>query len=109
MGTYVGATPPLGAERAAGLIANDIAAVDLSQIGQAKALSLTMPTRICTIDKVTALKQVLARHPGLSDVHVKLVSGDRSTLLKLGDHLRVDPSSSLMGDLKALLGPNCLA
>lgn len=30
VGTYVGATPPLGAERAAGLIANDIAVADVN-------------------------------------------------------------------------------
>ena len=54
---------------------------------------------------VTALKQVLGRHPGPSDVHLRLVSGDSSTVLRLDDHLRVETSSSLMGDLKALLGP----
>jgi DNA polymerase-3 subunit alpha len=27
----------------------------------------------------------------------------------LDDSLRVEPSSALMGDLKALLGPSCLA
>jgi DNA polymerase III subunit alpha len=31
------------------------------------------------------------------------------TLLKVDDSLRVTPSSALMGDLKALLGPSCLA
>ncbi len=91
------------------LIANDIAPIDLSQVGIAKPLSLTMPTRICTQDKVSQLKQVLSRHPGVSDVHVRLVSGDKATTLKLDDALRVNPSSALMGDLKALLGPSCLA
>ncbi|GAA4382960.1 DNA polymerase III subunit alpha [Tsukamurella soli] len=91
------------------LIANDIAPIDLSQIGVAKPLALTMPTRICTQDKVSQLKQVLSRHPGASDVHVKLVSGDKATTLKLDDALRVNPTSALMGDLKALLGPSCLA
>ncbi|BDD82140.1 DNA-directed DNA polymerase [Tsukamurella pulmonis] len=91
------------------LIANDIAPIDLSQIGVAKPLALTMQTRVCTQDKVSALKQVLQRHPGVSDVHVKLVSGEKATTLRLDDTLRVNPSSSLMGDLKALLGPNCLA
>jgi DNA polymerase-3 subunit alpha len=31
-----------------------------------------------------------------------------TTVLKVGDHLRVTPSPALMGDLKALLGPSCL-
>ena len=27
-------------------------------------MAVSLPTRQCTMDKVTALKQVLARHPG---------------------------------------------
>ncbi|MGL4305656.1 MAG: DNA polymerase III subunit alpha, partial [Mycobacteriaceae bacterium] len=90
------------------LIANDLAVPDLSSVGVAKPLSVSLPTRLCTLDKVTALKQVLTRHPGTADVHVRLVNGTRTTTLKLDDHLRVTPSSALMGDLKALLGPGCL-
>jgi DNA polymerase-3 subunit alpha len=30
-------------------------------------------------------------------------------VLQLDDALRVAPTSALMGDLKALLGPNCLS
>ncbi len=91
------------------LIANDLAVPDLSALGVAKPLSVTIPTRMCTPDKVGALKRVLHSHPGTSDVHVRLVgAGDQATLLKLDDRLRVSPSSALMGDLKALLGPGCL-
>ncbi|MDT5198497.1 MAG: polymerase subunit alpha, partial [Mycobacterium sp.] len=53
-------------------------------------------------------KQVLARHPGTSQVHLRLISGDRTTTLELDASLRVTPSPALMGDLKALLGPGCL-
>ena len=81
---------------------------DLVMGGNGAPLALTLPTRICTVETVTALKQVLSRHPGPSDVHLRLVSGDSSTVLRLDDHLRVETSSSLMGDLKALLGPGCL-
>ncbi|MGW0043088.1 DNA polymerase III subunit alpha [Rhodococcus sp. NPDC003348] len=91
------------------IIANDLAVPDLSAIGVAKPLAVSLPTRLCTPDKVGALKQVLTRHPGTSDVHLRLVSGSRITMLKLDDSLRVEPSSALMGDLKALLGPGCLS
>ncbi|HET8994605.1 MAG TPA: DNA polymerase III subunit alpha [Rhodococcus sp. (in: high G+C Gram-positive bacteria)] len=91
------------------LIANDLAVPDLSQVGVAKPVSVAMPTRLCTPDKVGALKNVLTRHPGTADVHVRLITGSKMTLLKLDDSLRVEPSSALMGDLKALLGPGCLA
>ncbi|NLE80169.1 MAG: DNA polymerase III subunit alpha, partial [Rhodococcus sp.] len=91
------------------LIANDLAVPDLSAVGVAKPLSVSLPTRLCTPDKVGALKQVLTRHPGTSDVHLRLISGSRVTMLKVDDTYRVEPSSALMGDLKALLGPGCLA
>jgi DNA polymerase III subunit alpha len=51
---------------------------------------------------------VLTNHPGPSEVHLSLVNGSRTTVLKLDDGLRVMHSSALMGDLKALLGPGCL-
>ncbi|MBT0565243.1 DNA polymerase III subunit alpha [Williamsia sp. CHRR-6] len=89
--------------------ANDLAVPDLSQAGASKPVALTMSTRLCTQDRVTALKQVLSRHPGTADVHVRLTSGDSSTTLRLDEKLRVTPSSALMGDLKALLGPSCLS
>ncbi|MFT3715429.1 MAG: DNA polymerase III subunit alpha [Gordonia sp. (in: high G+C Gram-positive bacteria)] len=88
--------------------ANDLAVADLSAAGATKPLSLTLSTRACTPAKVTALKQVLSRHPGTSDVHVTLVSEQNQTQLRLTEALRVSPSSALMGDLKAILGPNCL-
>ncbi|WP_026918942.1 DNA polymerase III subunit alpha [Gordonia shandongensis] len=88
--------------------ANDLAVPDLSAVGTTKPLSLTLSARACTPDRVRSLKQVLTRHPGTSDVHVTLVSESRQTQLRLTDALRVNPSSALMGDLKALLGPGCL-
>ncbi|RJO69172.1 DNA polymerase III subunit alpha [Nocardia panacis] len=91
------------------LIANDLAVPDLSAIGVEKPLTVSIMTRLCTPDKVTALKRVLSSHPGTADVHIRHVGArDKTTLLKVADNLRVAPSSALMGDLKALLGPGCL-
>ncbi|SRX95414.1 putative DNA polymerase III (alpha chain) DnaE1 (DNA nucleotidyltransferase) [Mycobacterium tuberculosis H37Rv] [Mycobacterium shimoidei] len=90
------------------LIANDLAVPDFSGAQVDRPLAVSLPTRQCTIDKVSALKQVLARHPGTSQVHLRLISGDRITTLELDSSLRVTPSPALMGDLKALLGPGCL-
>jgi DNA polymerase-3 subunit alpha len=91
------------------LIANDLAVPDLSAVGVAKPLAVSLPLRQCTKDKLGALRQVLTRHPGTSDVHVRLIGGTEVTLWKVDDVLRVEPSSALMGDLKALLGPSCLS
>ena len=90
------------------LIANELAVPDFSNAQVNRPLAVSLPTRQCTVDKVTALKQVLARHPGTSQVHLRLISGERITTLELDTSLRVTPSSALMGDLKALLGPGCL-
>lgn len=90
------------------LIANDLVVPDFSNAQPNRPLAVSLPTRQCTLDKVTALKQVLARHPGTSQVHLRLISDDRITTLELDQSLRVTPSSALMGDLKALLGPGCL-
>jgi DNA polymerase-3 subunit alpha len=90
------------------LIANDLVVPDFSSAQLNRPLAVSLPTRQCTIDKVSALKQVLARHPGTSHVHLRLISGDRTTTLELDASLRVTRSPALMGDLKALLGPGCL-
>lgn len=90
------------------LIANELVVPDFSTAQVDRPLAVSLPTRQCTIDKVTALKQVLARHPGTSQVHLRLISGDRITTLELDASLRVTPSPALMGDLKELLGPGCL-
>ncbi len=91
------------------LIANDLAVPDLSAIGMEKPLAVTIPTRLCTPDKIGALKRVLSSHPGTADVHIRhLGSREKTTMLRVADNLRVSPSSALMGDLKALLGPGCL-
>jgi DNA polymerase-3 subunit alpha len=37
------------------------------------------------------------------------MSRTSTTVMRLDDRLRVSPSQSLFADLKALLGPSCLA
>lgn len=90
------------------LIANDLIVPDFSNAQLDRPVAVSLPTRQCTTDKVDALRQVLVRHPGTSQVHLRLLSGERVTVLELDASLRVTPSSALMGDLKALLGPGCL-
>ncbi|WP_409426206.1 DNA polymerase III subunit alpha [Mycobacterium sp. SMC-11] len=90
------------------LIANELVVPDFSANAPDRPLAVSLPTRQCTMDKVSALKQVLTRHPGTAQVQLRLISGERITVLELDPSLRVTPSSALMGDLKALLGPGCL-
>ena len=76
--------------------------------GAGLPLRLTMRTDQCTMDNIRKLKQVLTNNPGDSDVYLNLVNGDHSQLMVLGDHLRVERSGSLMGDLKAAMGAGVL-
>jgi DNA polymerase-3 subunit alpha len=52
---------------------------------------------------------VLGSHPGTTEVQLKLINGGRETVLRLDQGLRVRPSTALMGDIKALLGPTSVA
>jgi DNA polymerase-3 subunit alpha len=58
---------------------------------------------------VDRLKDVLATHPGTTEVRLELQSGGRSTVLRLDERLRVTATPALMADLKELLGAGCLA
>lgn len=76
--------------------------------GAGLPLRLTMRTDQCTAENIAKLKGVLVNNAGDSDVYLNLVNGDHSQLMILGDHLRVNRSASLMGDLKATLGAGIL-
>jgi DNA polymerase-3 subunit alpha len=77
--------------------------------GLAGPVVVTMPSTRCTAPVVEQLKEVLGTHPGVSEVRLRLMTRTSTTVLKLDDRLRVAPSPALFADLKALLGPNCLA
>jgi DNA polymerase-3 subunit alpha len=70
---------------------------------------ISLPAVRCTPPVVQQLRQVLAAHPGMTEVRLKLQSSSKTTVMRLDSQLRVTPSPPLMADLKALLGPSCLA
>ncbi|MGE0296677.1 MAG: DNA polymerase III subunit alpha [Pseudonocardia sp.] len=91
------------------LIVNDLAVPDLSTgDGAAAPVKVSIRTEMVTPERVSRLREVLSNHPGSSEVHLSLVGPTRTTPLRLADGFRVAHSPSLMGDLKALLGPGCL-
>jgi DNA polymerase-3 subunit alpha len=63
----------------------------------------------CTEPIIDRLREVLTAHPGSTAVHLRVVDGSSATTLAVDDGLRVTATSALMGDLKALLGADCLA
>ncbi|HEY8472754.1 MAG TPA: DNA polymerase III subunit alpha [Natronosporangium sp.] len=90
------------------LIAMDMSIPDLTAAEGTRPVVLALPANRCTPPLVERLKEVLTSHPGPAEVHLKLVNGSRATLLRLNP-VRVDPSTALMADLKALLGPTAVA
>lgn len=90
------------------LFCDDMKMPDLGVAGGGVPLRLTMRTDQCSMSNIAKLKEVLVANPGDSDVYLNLVDGENSTIMVLGEHLRVDRSGSLMGDLKATMGPGIL-
>ena len=72
-------------------------------------LVITLPLARCTPPVVERMKEVLRSHPGTTDVHLRLESATENTLLTIDEGLKVSATASLSADLKALLGPHCLA
>lgn len=59
-------------------------------------------------DILGRLKEVLHHHIGTTEVRFRLINGSRVTALKINEQFKVDPTPAFFGDLKALLGPDCL-
>jgi len=70
-------------------------------------LVISMQELRATTDVVTALNDVLIRHSGDTEVRLKLMRGDAARVFEVP--FPVSVSADLYGELKSLLGPNCLA
>jgi DNA polymerase III subunit alpha len=90
------------------VIALEVSAPDVSQ-AVSGPVRLTLAANRCIPPLVERLKEILSMHPGTTEVHLHLTGGTNTTVLRLDDKLRVTPSPALFGDVKALLGPSCLA
>ncbi|RJN33097.1 DNA polymerase III subunit alpha [Nesterenkonia natronophila] len=90
------------------LKAMDVTVPEISDDGGAGPVVLSMPVQKATERVITELGSTLQAHSGTSDVHIRLLTGEKVELMKLGVAYQVAPSPSLYGDLKVLLGPSCL-
>jgi DNA polymerase-3 subunit alpha len=61
-----------------------------------------------TDERVRQLKDILLQHPGESAAFVQLEGAQRTTVLRLADEYRVEPSAGLYAELRVLFGPDCL-
>lgn len=80
---------------------------DLGQSLGSGPLVISVPEHRATTDVVTALNDVLIRHSGDNEVRLKLVKGDNARMFEVPYPVNV--SADLYGELKSLLGPNCLS
>jgi len=90
------------------LVAMELMVPDLSEASSDAPVTITIPTVKVTPPLVEKLGEVLTQHRGSTEVRVKLQGARKTTVLRLDRH-RVTADPALFGDLKALLGPSCLA
>lgn len=90
------------------LSAQEITRPSMTQGRTDAPLTVTMPVGLCTPETVSSFKSVLASHPGVTEVHLRLAGRDTVKTMRLDTSLRVSTSSALFADLKELLGPGCL-
>jgi DNA polymerase-3 subunit alpha len=98
-------------EDQAKLIASEVTVPDLTASvngGPRGPVKVLLSTTRCTPPVVQRLREVLSTHPGTTEVQLHLQNGEKTTPLRLDSSLRVNATSALFGDLKALLGPTCL-
>jgi DNA polymerase-3 subunit alpha len=89
------------------LVAMEVSTPDVTA-GETGPFVVSMLEGRCIPPVIDRLKEVLRSYPGPTDVHLRLVTGNRIKVLRLDDKLRVKPSPSLLADLKQLLGPGCV-
>ena len=90
------------------MVASEITFPDVSE-DDSGPVRISLDVGRCVPPLVASLKEILGNHPGTADVHLHLVKGERTTVLRIDERLRVSPGPSLSADLKALLGAGCLA
>ena len=79
------------------IIVSDLTLPDLSA-GPTGPVVVSLPPTRCTPPVVDRLREVLQSHPGTTEVHLRLVNGERKRTLKVGDGFRVTPSAALVGE-----------
>ncbi len=90
------------------LSGSEVIVPDLTE-GPTGPVVISMPVNRCTPPTVQQLKEVLRTHPGMTEVRLRLQGAENTKVMRLDDRLRVTATPALMADLKALLGPSCLA
>ncbi|WP_236779008.1 DNA polymerase III subunit alpha [Agromyces seonyuensis] len=79
---------------------------DIGQGDESGPVTVSLPDHRATTDTVQALGDVLIRHAGDTELRLRLTKGGTGRVFELPYKVRV--SADFYGELKSLLGPNCL-
>jgi len=90
------------------LVAMEILRPDIA-IDGGPPVRLKVKLHALTDEKAGRLKAILAEHPGDSPVFVHLEAPEKTTVLRLGDDVLVDPGNGLFAELRVLFGADCIA
>ncbi|WP_093838903.1 DNA polymerase III subunit alpha [Streptomyces aidingensis] len=90
------------------IVAMELMVPDLAESAAGAPVTIIIPAVKVTPPLVQQLGELLSHHRGTTEVRIRLQQPRRTTVLRLDRH-RVQPAPELFGDLKALLGPSCLA
>lgn len=71
-------------------------------------LRLQLKSLHCTRERLEKVRALLKEYPGSRAVLVELAENDQKYVVQLAQDLRVDGSSALVSELKALLGPGSI-
>ncbi|MGO4243650.1 DNA polymerase III subunit alpha, partial [Janibacter sp. RAF20_2_2] len=90
------------------LYAEDLTIPEITD-GPRGPVVLTLDYARATTGRIEEVKQVLAQHPGSTDVQIKLVQPGRSVTMSVDAAYRVEPTEALIGDLKVILGARAVS
>ena len=79
---------------------------DIGAFDDSAGLTLVVTERRATEQAMHELMRVFQQHAGETEVHVKLVSGRSAKVFEVPH--RISVTADLFGDLKSLLGPQCI-
>jgi DNA polymerase-3 subunit alpha len=85
---------------------NGVVVPNVGSLEASGPLSLSLPELSATDSVLRALNEVLARHRGKTDVLLRMHRGGAVKIFEVPHSVTV--SADLIGELKSLLGPNCV-
>jgi len=82
--------------------------IDEPQLDPDGTVTLEIPARLLSPERVQQLKDVLVNHPGSAPVYLHMTTDTGHKVLKLGDDHRVEPRSDLYAELRELFGQKAI-